>query len=1011
MKRLKFKITGILVLVTALCLGLLILVGCSKNYTVTFSIEGKTQTVETMDGKVSRMPDDPSKDYYDFRGWYTTETFDDGSEFTADTVVKQDMTVYAYFAPIYVDISVNQEAAETIKLEDLTAKTKEYADEAQKQDLTFSDWYVDASYTTKYSTQDVDKLYGRYVATVSFDNGYEILKEVKVGIHSTMKAPDKEYEDFLPYYMDSEDLSYVDENGQTIDFNTLTIMKNQTIKVLWKSPYLTYKKIEGTVNDYAVIGFSYGKSSSSEEYQNIQRFPAISFLSDNVTIDGVKGCNVVAADFGISSTSVVSPMYCMSCVYASFAEGIAYIKEFSECTKLEEVSLPSTLKILERSFWNTRNLTSLNLPEGLEIIIDSLWGDYYYGLIGAYRDACYFSFDVVIPASVKTLITVPSNLKFAEGSEYYYEDGALYRNRTIGGKTYKTLVCEYQANVKNSTITVKEGVEAVSVGAFAGMDISYISLPSTFKAISYASDINNESYEFSFYTGSALTDMSRVSSPDSSSSVSSFSVYNGLNNEEFSYIYIHTTSIPAGISEYAFTGNGTPYTELVDENGVSMEKVVFIGEIAAGEEVLVHIIGEDSRDSSTKANYSITGKVSGDSITIDEILGAMDINESEYRYEITELGSAYTPQTLTRNLYLYVAYTNYVLGVSYTIDDTTQTITVTGFDMETAKELGGVYRINIDFSDDEKLSAYNVVIADGAFKDNNYISEVYVSPAVTVIGEEAFMNTSNLSLFVVEDGTPKSELQVAKRNAFANAGCTVDSENNPIVNTSISKKGMTIQIPLENMTSIEPYAFKTKAIYEFSLTAAEEERVWDENAVAGKYYYIQSSNGYYFGIAKFMGSTETRTMKDNAGNDAEITIYDMQYAATAGGLKQSSGHMGIGYSYRKYGYDFASIMETFAKYQNFVHRYEVLEGSIYYLGNAFNYISFGIFTYIHTNAFTDMEETRYAVYNNIEYDIWMDEDKIKAQDSSLFAEGWFEGRANSENTFMSSLLDHEDNYL
>lgn len=273
------------------------------------------------------------------------------------------------------------------------------------------------------------------------------------------------------------------------------------------------------------------------------------------------------------------------------------------------------------------------------------------------------------------------------------------------------------------------------------------------------------------------------------------------------------------------------------------------------------------------------------------------------------------------------------------------------------------------------------------------------------------MNTSNLSLFVVEDGTPKSELQVVKRNAFANAGCTVDSENNAVVNTSISKKGITIQIPLENMTSIEPYAFKTKAIYEFSLTAAEEERVWDENAVAGKYYYIQSSNGYYFGIAKFMGSTETRTMKDNAGNDAEITIYDMQYAATAGGLKQSSGHMGIGYSYRKYGYDFASMMETFAKYQSFVHRYEVLEGSIYYLGNAFNYISFGIFTYIHTNAFTDMEETRYAVYNNIEYDIWMDEEKIKAQDSSLFAEGWFEGRANSENTFMSSLLDHEDNYL
>ena len=38
-------------------------------------------------------------------------------------------------------------------------------------------------------------------------------------------------------------------------------------------------------------------------------------------------------------------------------------------------------------------------------------------------------------------------------------------------------------------------------------------------------------------------------------------------------------------------------------------------------------------------------------------------------------------------------------------------------------------------------------------------------------------------------------------------------------------------------------------------------------------------------------------------------------------------------------------------------------------------------------------------------------DKVKNQDSSLFEEGWFNGRANSENTFMSRLQDHEDFYL
>lgn len=1007
MKRFKFGVAGLIGFAMVLCVGLLTLVGCIKNYSVTFSIEGKTTTVETVDGKVTNMPDDPSKEYYDFRGWYTTETFEDGTEFTADTVVHDDMTVYAYFAPIYVDIVVNNEEAINIKLEDLKSKTDSYSALALKEDLTFDGWYVDSQYTTKYSEQSVDNLYARYVATVQFDNGYEILKEVKVGINSTMRAPDKEYSDFIPYYMDSEDLSYVDEDGNAVDFDNMVITTNKTITVLWKSPYLKYKKIEGTTNDYAVIGFDYGNSNTSEQYLNIKRFPAISFLSKNVTIDGVKGCNVVAADFALSSTSTVEPSYCSSCIYASFAEGIQYINEFKQCVKLEEVKLPSTLKVLEDSFWNTKNLKSLVLPEGLEVIIDSLWADFNDGLIGSYRNECGFAFEVVIPSSVKTLITVPSNLKFEDGSEYYYEDGALYRNRRIGDSTYKTLICQYQVNASNDTITVNEGVEAVSVGAFVGMDIQYISLPSTFKAISYISDINNETYEFSFYTGSLLTDMTRVSAPDSKSNSSSYSVYTGLLKEDFQYVYIKTTSMPDGISEYAFTGNATPYTELVDSNGISLEKVVFIGEIADGNEVLIHIVGEDYRDITTKANYSISGKLAGQSITASEILAAIGIKEDDYRYVITELGSEYTPDVLDHNLYLFVSYTNYVLGVSYTVDDVNQIITVTGFDTETAKDLGGVYRINIDFSTESSLASYKVVIADGAFKDNNYISEVYLSNAVTVIGEEAFMNMSNLSKVIVADGG----LEVIKRNAFANAGCIMDNDNNITVNSDISKNGITMQIPLANITSIEPYAFKSKAIYTFSSTALEAERVLDSTASAGEYFYVQDAFGDTYGIIKYVTNENTQIMKDNEGNDVSITIYDVQYIATAGGFQNGSGHLGIGYSYRKYGYDFGKYVSIFVEKQTYVFRYEVMEGSIYYLGSAFNYISFGIFTYIHKNAFTDMEETKYAIYNNVSYDIWMDEEQVKSQDSSLFEEGWFEGRANSENTFMTELQDHEDSYL
>ena len=1010
MTKIRKNVIGAVLCLVVLLVGVCAFTACgSKDLSVTFTVEGKTQTVDAVNGKVT-MPADPEKEFYEFRGWYTTSTFDEGTEFTKDTEVKENLTVYAYFAPIHVGISVNGETATDIKLEELAGKTTEYTEDAASKNLTFDGWYIDAAYGTKYEKQDADNLYARYCATVTFDNGYETLKSVQVGINSTMKAPDKEDANFVPYYMDKEDLTYVDENGNVVDFTSLVITKNTAIRVMWKSPYLTYQKIEGTANDYAVVGFNY-QSSNSEEWQNIKRFPAISFLSENVTINGVKGCNVVTVDFSVSTGMYTATVdQCDSAVYAYFADGIQYINQFQSCTKLENVKLPATLKVLEKSFWNMKNLKSLELPEGLEILIDSLWGDYMEGMVGYYRGVSAFPFTVTVPASVQTVVTVPSNLKFAEGSEYYYEEGELFRNRTIDGVTYKTLVCTYQAKAVDGTLTVAEGVEAVSVGAFKGLNVQYISLPSTFKAISYATDGNNKTYELSYYTGSMLTDMQRVQAPDEKSAIDSYSVFSSLNSDSFGYVYLNVASMPAGISEYAFTQGRTPYTELAEKDGTPVEKVVCIGTIPEGTESIVHIIGEDYRDSTTRRSYSLTGKKSGEEITEADILKAIGITANDYNYQITELGKSFEAGVITHNLYLKVSYTNYILGVTYSVDEENKTITVTGFDQTTAKEIGGVYRINIDFSSDEKLAGYKVVIADNAFKDNHYISEVYVGSQVVSIGAQAFANTSNLTKFIVSDGG----LEEIKTRAFENAGCIVSGET-VTVNESIQKNGIKFVLPLAKMKNIEPYAFKTKGIFMFTATAAEgnedNPRRLTAAAKAGEYFFVESMSGEYYGIMQYVKNTDTQTMKDNSGNDDLITIYDVRYVATAGGFNDASGHMGIGYSLRGKAYEWGAWSEDFAAKQHYVYRYEVMEGSVYYLGNAFNYISFGIFSRIHTNAFTDMEETHYAIYNNCAFDIWMDAEKVKNQDSSLFEEGWFNGRANSENTFMSTLQDHEDFYL
>ena len=148
MTKFRKNVIGAIMCLVMLLVGVCAFTACgSKDLSVTFTVEGKTQTVDVVNGKVT-MPADPEKEFYEFRGWYTTSTFDEGSEFTKDTEVKENLTVYAYFAPVHVGISVNGEAATDIKLEELAGKTTEYTEDATSKNLTFDGWYIDAAYVT-----------------------------------------------------------------------------------------------------------------------------------------------------------------------------------------------------------------------------------------------------------------------------------------------------------------------------------------------------------------------------------------------------------------------------------------------------------------------------------------------------------------------------------------------------------------------------------------------------------------------------------------------------------------------------------------------------------------------------------------------------------------------------------------------------------------------------------------------------------------------------------------------
>ena len=69
-------------------------------------------------------------------------------------------------------------------------------------------------------------------------------------------------------------------------------------------------------------------------------------------------------------------------------------------------------------------------------------------------------------------------------------------------------------------------------------------------------------------------------------------MFSGLTSNDFGYVYLNVASMPEGISEYAFTQGKTPYTELTESDGTTLEKVVCIGAVKKRKAVIIHIVGE-----------------------------------------------------------------------------------------------------------------------------------------------------------------------------------------------------------------------------------------------------------------------------------------------------------------------------------------------------------------------------------------------------------------------------------
>ncbi len=1003
MAKIKNRILIILALVMLCAVGLFALSACSgsETYTVTFMVRenGTTgdwqqyTTVDTNDDGSVTLPAEPTVDGYTFRDWYTDEACSADNVFD-ETSVSGDITVYALMAEANITLNITDGSGTATQvagtLSALSQTTSEQEAAAAEENLTFDGWYTDAAFTQKYSNgMDATALYGRYMAQITYDNGYETLHTELVTPGTSTSAPDTRVDDFVKRYMDDEDISYSDSEGNAIDFTTDTFDENKVVTVLWKTPGLEYEAIEGTDNYYVS-----GIDTTDVTY------PAVSVLSKNVTIEGKAGCNVVAVD-----AAVGLDRYDQAEVFI-FNEGIESIRGFYAASyggpsAMKEVRLPSTLKVLEDSFnMPSTAISELVLPEGLEVIIDCFWSDMLATTNPDRENGLNIS--ITVPSTVTNMAVVPKNLDLSKNDNFKYDDdGRLYY---VGGNS-KILCSEYQSNVTDEgRLVVEEGVTGVQVYLLSTMDFDYLDLPSTFCEVGY----NNAAEKYPAYTGNLLTPQAVISNPETQpvDGASRYSYAIVSNLDEITYVTIDAAAMPAGVSDYAFVStSGVPYNGSEFEDDV---KVVLIGDVTAGEAVEIRLTVSYSRDNEVTTSVLDSYK-SGDTLTVADILKAAKVSEEDYTVIVRNVGEVYEGGTITSDMYITVECYAKAGGFTYTVNADGETATVTGFNSATAEQLtDGTYRVTIDMIDGYIVTA----IADGAFKDVSRVSEVYISNAVTTIGTEAFMNMGNLRLVDIAPGG----LSVIGESAFENAGCVQDSDGKWTVNTTGGVSELKMVLPLADLTDIQPYAFKTKAIEKFTAVDSEATRniqmmlmQGTSSFTEGMFLFAMTGSGTNRAIIKYTGINETKTMQDSSGEDTEITVRGAQLVAIAGGAAYSNASSGLalGFSYRYFDSQMGAYAPALATN---VFEYEIMEGSVYYGGSTLQ-IYIGMVSKVHKNAFTDIEDEAPSInYYNCSYDQHMTIEQVQTQTSEIFEEGWFEGRDNSENTFMADTKAQSSRY-
>ena len=382
------KLVAILLCMVTLLAGIALLTSCKKNdkaddLKVTFMVEDDEssewkQTAEytAENGKVE-LPT-VSRQYYTFANWYENKEFS-GAPFTGKNVTKS-LTVYARFIPVEVNVHINGVDQGTQNLIDVVKGTYNPG-----EGLEFDGWYTNANYTTKWDNKaETNDLYAKSVARITFNDGYQDVYTTTVNPGTVYESPvthEAKTEDgaastvekalIWKNYMSAYDISYVNADGTAFDFDA-PIEKSTVITVKWRSPFLKYQLNEVTGNLCVTM---YGNDALYDDTENVAKagdVPVMSVLG-KITFD--KDGDGVAETYTVEAVRLESEILNSAAIKKMIiGEGIVSVQSLiaTSASSVEEIALPSSLKVIQNCFNNLNKLKSVTIPEGVEVIIGSI---------------------------------------------------------------------------------------------------------------------------------------------------------------------------------------------------------------------------------------------------------------------------------------------------------------------------------------------------------------------------------------------------------------------------------------------------------------------------------------------------------------------------------------------------------------------------------------------------------------------------------------------------------------